>query len=112
MDKSGTRSPSGLSSHTSDFTAALVRRFFYILFAPLHALRSCHLKGKLITDTDMKEVADESSLYHMLHILDEDRKVNAQKFETAFMPLDLRNNCPPEEPVKSELMDPWTLKAL
>ena len=37
------------------------------------------------------------------HILDEDRKVNAQKFETAFYAKpDLRNVRPPEEPVKSE----------
>ena len=37
------------------------------------------------------------------HILDEDRKVNAQKFETAFYAKpDLRNVHPPEEPAKSE----------
>ena len=37
------------------------------------------------------------------HILDEDRKVNAQKFETAFYAKpDLRNVRPPEEPAKSE----------
>lgn len=37
------------------------------------------------------------------HILDEDRKVNAQKFETAFYAKpDLRSVRPPEEPVKSE----------
>lgn len=37
------------------------------------------------------------------HLLDEDRKVNAQKFETAFYAKpDLRNVRPPEEPVKSE----------
>ena len=36
-------------------------------------------------------------------ILDEDRKVNAQKFETAFYAKpDLRNVRPPEEPAKSE----------
>ncbi|VUX40763.1 Uncharacterised protein [Blautia luti] len=37
------------------------------------------------------------------HILDEDRKVNAQKFETTFYAKpDLRNVRPPEEPTKSE----------
>ena len=37
------------------------------------------------------------------HILDEDRKVNAQKFETAFYAKpDLRNVRPPEKPAKSE----------
>ena len=47
------------------------------------------------------------------HILDEDRKVNAQKFETAFYAKpDLRNVRPPEEPAKSEPARPWTLKAL
>lgn len=38
------------------------------------------------------------------HILDEDRKVNAQKFETAFYSNpDLRNVRPPEEPKKMEV---------
>ena len=37
------------------------------------------------------------------HILDEDRKVNAQKFETAFYANpDLRNVCPPQEPKEPE----------
>ena len=36
-------------------------------------------------------------------ILDEDRKINAQKFESAFYAKpDLRNVRPPEEPAKSE----------
>lgn len=38
-----------------------------------------------------------------VHIMDEDRKVNAQKFETAFYAKpDLRNVRPPEERAKSE----------
>ena len=45
-------------------------------------------------DTGHAEIDMITSIY--AHILDEDRKVNAQKFETA------RNVRPPEEPAKSE----------
>ena len=52
-------------------------------------------------DTGHAEIDMITSIY--AHILDEDRKVNAQKFETAFYAKpDLRNVRPPEEPVKSE----------
>lgn len=52
-------------------------------------------------DTGHAEIDMITSIY--AHILDEDRKVNAQKFETAFYAKpDLRNVCPPEEPAKSE----------
>ena len=52
-------------------------------------------------DTGHAEIDMITSIY--AHILDEDRKVNAQKFETAFYAkLDLRNVRPPEEPAKSE----------
>lgn len=51
-------------------------------------------------DTGHAEIDMITSIY--AHILDEDRKVNAQKFETAFYANpDLRNVKPPEEP-KSE----------
>lgn len=51
-------------------------------------------------DTGHAEIDMITSIY--AHILDEDRKVNAQKFETAFYAKpDLRNVKPPEEP-KSE----------
>ena len=42
------------------------------------------------------------------HILDEDRKINAQKFETAFYTKrnsDLRNVTPPSEPSKESSVD-------
>ena len=52
-------------------------------------------------DTGHAEIDMITSIY--AHILDEDRKVNAQKFETAFYAKpDLRNVRPPEEPTKSE----------
>ena len=52
-------------------------------------------------DTGHAEIDMITSIY--AHILDEDRKVNAQKFETAFYAKpDLRNVRPPEETVKSE----------
>ena len=52
-------------------------------------------------DTGHAEIDMITSVY--AHILDEDRKVNAQKFETAFYAKpDLRNVRPPEEPAKSE----------
>ena len=52
-------------------------------------------------DTGHAEIDMITSIY--AHILDEDRKVNAQKFETAFYAKpDLRNVRPPEEPVKAE----------
>ena len=52
-------------------------------------------------DTGHAEIDMITSIY--AHILDEDRKVNAQKFETAFYAKpDLRNVRPPEEPAKSE----------
>ena len=48
-------------------------------------------------DTGHAEIDMITSIY--AHILDEDRKVNAQKFETAFYANpDLRNVRPPEEP--------------
>ena len=52
-------------------------------------------------DTGHAEIDMITSIY--AHILDEDRKVNAQKFETAFYAKpDLRNVRPPEEPAKSK----------
>ena len=52
-------------------------------------------------DTGHAEIDMITSVY--AHILDEDRKINAQKFETAFYAKpDLRNVRPPEEPAKSE----------
>ena len=52
-------------------------------------------------DTGHAEIDMITNIY--AHILDEDRKVNAQKFETAFYAKpDLRNVRPPEEPAKSE----------
>ena len=52
-------------------------------------------------DTGHAEIDMITSIY--AHILDEDRKVNAQKFETAFYAKpDLRNVRPPEETAKSE----------
>lgn len=52
-------------------------------------------------DTGHAEIDMITSIY--AHILDEDRKVNAQKFETAFYAKpDFRNVRPPEEPAKSE----------
>ena len=52
-------------------------------------------------DTGHAEIDMITSIY--AHILDEDRKVNAQKFETAcYAKPDLRNVRPPEEPAKSE----------
>lgn len=52
-------------------------------------------------DTGHAEIDMITSIY--AHILDEDRKVNAQKFETTFYAKpDLRNVRPPEEPAKSE----------
>ena len=52
-------------------------------------------------DTGHAEIDMITGIY--AHILDEDRKVNAQKFETAFYAKpDLRNVRPPEEPAKSE----------
>lgn len=52
-------------------------------------------------DTGHAEIDMITSIY--AHILDEDRKVNAQKFETTFYAKpDLRNVRPPEEPTKSE----------
>lgn len=52
-------------------------------------------------DTGYAKIDMITSIY--AHILDEDRKVNAQKFETAFYAKsDLRNVRPPEEAVKSE----------
>ncbi len=81
----------------------MVRRFFllYIFFALLYA-SLLPFSGKLITDTDRKKpLMNPVCIY--AHILDEDRKVNAQKFETAFYAKpDLRNVRPPEEPAKSE----------
>ena len=51
--------------------------------------------------TGHAEIDMITSIY--AHILDEDRKVNAQKFETAFYAKpDLRNVRPPEESAKSE----------
>ena len=56
-------------------------------------------------DTGHAEIDMITSIY--AHILDEDRKVNAQKFETAFYAKpDLRNVRPPEEPAKSEPAPP------
>ena len=52
-------------------------------------------------DTGHAEIDMITSVY--AHILDEDRKVNAQKFETAFYAKpDLRNVRPPEESAKTE----------
>ena len=52
-------------------------------------------------DTGHAQIDMITSVY--AHILDEDRKINAQKFETAFYAKpDLRNVRPPEEPAKSE----------
>ena len=52
-------------------------------------------------DTGHAEIDMITGIY--AHILDEDRKVNAQKFETAFYAKpDLRNVRPPEESAKSE----------
>lgn len=52
-------------------------------------------------DTGHAEIDMITSIY--AHILDEDRKVNAQKFETAFYAKpDLRNVRPPEEPKQAE----------
>lgn len=52
-------------------------------------------------DTGHAEIDMITSIY--AHILDEGRKVNAQKFETTFYAKpDLRNVRPPEEPTKSE----------
>lgn len=52
-------------------------------------------------DTGHAQIDMITSVY--AHILDEDRKVNAQKFETAFYAKpDLRNIRPPEESAKSE----------
>ena len=52
-------------------------------------------------DSEAGHIDMITSIY--AHILDEDRKVNAQKFETAFYAKpDLRNVRPPEEPAKSE----------
>lgn len=52
-------------------------------------------------DTGHAEIDMITSIY--AHILDEDRKINAQKFETTFYAKpDLRNVRPPEEPTKSE----------
>ena len=49
------------------------------------------------------ELCQRAAPNQYAHILDEDRKVNAQKFETAFYAKpDLRNVRPPEEPAKSE----------
>ncbi len=60
-------------------------------------------------DTGHAEIDMITSVY--AHILDEDRKVNAQKFETAFYTKpDLRTVRPPEEPNGTD--DPWTLEAL
>ena len=47
-------------------------------------------------DTGHAQIDMITSVY--AHILDEDRKINAQKFETAFYANpDLRSVCPPEE---------------
>jgi integrase len=52
-------------------------------------------------DTGHAEIDMITSVY--AHILDEDRKINAQKFETAFYANpDLRNVRPPEEPKEPE----------
>ena len=52
-------------------------------------------------DTGHAQIDMITSVY--AHILDEDRKINAQKFESAFYAKpDLRNVRPPEEPAKSE----------
>lgn len=52
-------------------------------------------------DTGHAEIEMITSIY--AHILDEDRKVNAQKFETAFYANpDLRGVRPPEEPKQTE----------
>ena len=52
-------------------------------------------------DTGHAEIDMITSIY--AHILDEDRKVNAQKFETAFYANpDLRGVKPPEEPKQAE----------
>ena len=61
-------------------------------------------------DTGHAEIDMITSIY--AHILDEDRKVNAQKFETAFYAKpDLRNVRPPRNRQNRSLR-PWTLKAL
>ena len=53
------------------------------------------------SDTGHSETDMITKVY--AHILDEDRKVNAQKFEKAFyFARDLRNVRPPEESAKSE----------
>ena len=52
-------------------------------------------------DTGHAQIDMITSVY--AHILDEDRKINAQKFESAFYANpDLRSVRPPEEPAKSE----------
>ena len=51
-------------------------------------------------DTGHAQIDMITSVY--AHILDEDRKINAQKFESAFYANpDLRSVCPPEEPKES-----------
>ena len=57
-------------------------------------------------DTGHAEIDMITKIY--AHILDEDRKINAQKFETAFYTKrnpDLRNVTPPAEPTKEPSVD-------
>jgi len=57
-------------------------------------------------DTGHAEIDMITKIY--AHILDEDRKINAQKFETAFYTKrnsDLRNVTPPSEPAKESSVD-------
>ena len=66
-----------------------------------------HIENELVADAFAGLSVQEQSIDMITsiyaHILDEDRKVNAQKFETAFYAKpDLRNVRPPEEPAKSE----------
>lgn len=55
-------------------------------------------------DTGHAEIDMITKVY--AHILDEDRKINAQKFESAFYSNpDLRKSAPPQEPVQSQPLD-------
>jgi integrase len=62
-------------------------------------------------DTGHAEIDMITSIY--AHILDEDRKINAQKFESAFYSNpDLRNVRPPEEPKAEQTAAPIDLAGL
>ena len=55
-------------------------------------------------DTGHAEIDMITKVY--AHILDEDRKINAQKFETAFYSNpDLRKSGPPQEPAPAPTLD-------